>query len=107
VTKTFASVIVLTVCSVTGTQIAYAGNTKNISGSGCVEKAVKNSCNEVIDSQTGELYNLLFRSQVPKPNTPIKFIGTLHRGATPCNRGKPLDVSKWSREKGIKCPPSR
>jgi hypothetical protein len=47
----------LVVCSVA--QNAHAANKKNISGSGCVEKVAKNSCRVVIDSQTGELYNLL------------------------------------------------
>jgi hypothetical protein len=79
--------------------------TQNISGSGCVEKVVENSCTVVIDSQTGELYNLLFPSRAPKPSTAIEFTGTPHKGATACTQGKPLNVSKWRKEKGIRCPP--
>jgi hypothetical protein len=95
----------LVVCSVAGSQGAHAAHSKSISGSGCVEKAAENSCRVVIDTQTGELYNLLFPARAPKPNTAIKFTGTAHKGATACMQGKPVNVSKWKKEKGIRCPP--
>jgi hypothetical protein len=101
VTKTLASLLI--VCSVAAT--ALAANKKNISGSGCVEKAVENSCRLVIDSQTGELYNLLFSAKTPKSGTAIRFSGTPHKGASTCVHGKALTVSKWTKEQGIKCPP--
>lgn len=104
-TKTLASLTMLAVCSVVSDHTAHAANKKNISASGCVEKAAENSCRVVIDSQTGELYNLLFPARAPKPSTAIKFTGTPHKGTTPCAQGKPINVSKWEKEKGIKCPP--
>ena len=104
-TKTLASLTMLLVCSVA--QNAYAASKKNISGSGCVEKVAKNSCRVVIDSQTGELYSLLFPARAPKASTAIKFTGTLHKGTTACVQGKAVNVSKWEKEKGIKCPPLR
>jgi len=105
VTKALASLTMLVVCSVAGTHTALAANKKNVSGSGCVEKGIENSCRMVIDSQTGELYNLLFPAKMPKSGTAIRFSGTPHRGATACMLGKPVSVSKWAKEKGIKCPP--
>ena len=73
-TKTLASLTLLAVCSsVIGTQTAYPANTKGISGSGCVEKAVENACRVVIDSQTGEIYNLQFSARAPKSGTAITF----------------------------------
>jgi hypothetical protein len=103
VTKTLAFLTMLVVCSVA--QNAHAASKKKISGSGCVEKAAKNSCRVVIDSQTGELYNLLFPARAPKASTAIKFTGTPHKGPTACVQGKAVTVSKWEKEKGIKCPP--
>ena len=79
---------------------------KPVNGSGCVEQAVENSCHVIIDSQTGELYNLLFPAKVPKSGTAIRFSGIKHTGATSCMQGKPVKVSKWKKQKGIKCPPS-
>lgn len=76
-----------------------------VKGSGCVEKAVENSCHVVIDSKTGELYSLLFPAKVPKSGTAIEFTGTKHAGANSCMQGKPVKVAKWKKEKGIKCPP--
>jgi len=78
---------------------------KNVKGSGCVEKAVENSCRVVIDSQTGELYNLFFPAKAPQPGTAIQFSGIKHRGTTACTQGKPVKVSKWKKMGGIKCPP--
>lgn len=83
----------------------HSSASKTISGSGCVEKAAENSCRVVIDSQTGELYNLLFPAKTPKSGTAIQFTGTKHAGATSCTQGKPVKVSKWKKEKGIRCPP--
>jgi hypothetical protein len=71
-----------------------------------VEKAAENSCRVVIDSQTGELYNLQFTARTPNSGTAITFSGTQHKGATACKQGKLVSVSKWKEEKGIKCPPS-
>jgi hypothetical protein len=105
VKKTLSSLVMLVVCSAAGTESARAANGKSISGSGCVEKAARNTCRVVIDTQTGELYNLLFPARAPKPNTAIKFTGTAHKGATTCMQGKSLKVSKWKKEKDIKCPP--
>ena len=104
-TKSLVSLALLTVCAVTCSHPAHASSGKKISGSGCVEKAVLNSCRVIIDSQTGELYDLLFPAKMPKTGTAIKFAGTAHKGATSCMQGKPVQVSKWTKEKGIKCPP--
>ena len=104
-TKTLASLSMLAVCSVVGNHTAHAFNKKNISGSGCVEKAIENSCRVVIDSQTGELYNLQFTAKTPKSGTAITFSGRPHKGGTACKHGKLVTVSKWKEEKGIKCPP--
>lgn len=80
-------------------------STKTVQGSGCIEKAVENSCRVVIDSRTGQLYNLLFPAKVPQAGTAIQFAGTPQKGATACMQGKPVKVSKWKKEVGIKCPP--
>ncbi len=76
-----------------------------IQGSGCVEKAVEKSCKVLIDTKTGETLNLLFSAKVPKSGTAIRFKGTAHQGMTTCMQGKPVDVTSWKKEKGIKCPP--
>jgi hypothetical protein len=78
---------------------------KPIQGSGCVEKAVETSCHVLTDTKTGETYNLLFSAKVPKNGTAIRFKGTEHQGMTTCMQGKPVNVTKWTKEKGIKCPP--
>lgn len=93
------------VCPYLAGQARHSSQSKTIQGSGCIEKAAENSCRVVIDSQTGELYNLLFSASTPKAGTAIKFSGTVHKGATTCMQGKPVNVSKWKKEKGIKCPP--
>lgn len=85
-----------------GTHTAHAANKKNISSSGCVERAIENSCRVVIDSQTGELYNLKFTAKTPRSGTAITFSGKPQKGATACKQGKPVTVSKWKEEKGIK-----
>ena len=104
-TKTLASLTMLVVCLVAGTQNVHAAKKQNISGSGCVEKAIENSCRVIIDSQTGELYSLQFTAKPPKSGTAIRFSGRPHKGATACIQGKQITVSKWTKEKGIKCPP--
>ena len=88
-----------------GRPTEHASTPKTVNGSGCIEKAAENSCRVVIDSQTGELYNLLFPAKTPKPGTTIQFTGTSQHGATSCALGKPVKVSKWKKEKGIRCPP--
>jgi len=75
-----------------------------IYGSGCVEKAVENSCHILIDSKTGNTYNLLFSAKAPKSGTAIRFKGTVHNGMTTCMQGKPVNVASWKKENGIKCP---
>src|SRR5215469_12121292 len=95
----------LVVCFAADTQNAGATNKKNISGPGCVEKAAENSCRVVIDSQTGELYNLQFTAKTPKSGTAIAFSGRPHKRGTACKQGKLVTVSRWKEEKGIKCPP--
>jgi hypothetical protein len=86
-------------------QTQRASSSKTIKGSGCVERGVENSCHILIDSKTGETYNLMFSAKVPKSGTAISFTGTQHKSMTTCMQGKPVNVSKWKKEKGIKCPP--
>ena len=88
-----------------GGSTSHSSSAKTVKGSGCVEKAVENSCRVIIDSQTGELYSLLFSASAPKPGTAIKFSGTPHKGASTCLQGKPVNISRWTKEKGIRCPP--
>lgn len=78
---------------------------KAVKGSGCVEKAVETSCHVLTDSKTGDIYNLLFSGKVPKVGTAIRFSGTEHQGMTTCMQGKPVNITKWKKEKGIQCPP--
>ena len=84
---------------------SHAAAPKTVTGSGCVEKSAENSCRVVIDTQTGILYNLLFPAKTPRSGTAIQFTGTRQHGANSCTVGKPVKVSKWTKEKGIKCPP--
>lgn len=100
-----AVIVVLSFCAVGVSQTSHTTKPKVIQGSGCVEKAVEHSCHFVIDSKTGNTYNLLFNAKVPKPGTAIWFKGAGHEGASSCMQGTPLTVSKWKKEKGIKCPP--
>jgi hypothetical protein len=92
-------------CTAANAQPQKAARPKSIEGSGCVENAVEHACHVVIDSKTGETYNLLFSGKVPTAGTAIRFAGTEHQGMTTCMQGKPVNVSKWKKEKGIKCPP--
>ncbi len=92
-------------CAAASAPARHSSSSKAINGSGCVEKAAEKSCHVVIDSQTGELYNLLFPAKTPKPGTAIQFQGISQHGATSCVQGKPVRVSKWKKEKGIRCPP--
>jgi hypothetical protein len=93
------------VCAAACAKTAHSPSGKSVKGSGCIENAVENSCHVVIDSKTGELYSLLFSAKAPKSGTAITFKGTAHKGATACTPGKPVTVSKWKKEEGIKCPP--
>jgi hypothetical protein len=106
VKKALTLLVLLSLCAAADAAPSHGSKSANISGSGCVEKAVENSCRVIIDSQTGELYNLLFPAKIPKTGTAIKFSGTTQKGVTVCMQGKPVKVSKWTKEKGIKCPPS-
>ena len=104
--KKIAVVMLLMCCWVfANAQTQQASTPKTIKGSGCVERGVENSCHVLIDSKTGETYNLMFSAKAPKSGTAISFTGTEHHGMTTCMQGKPVNVSKWKKEKGIKCPP--
>lgn len=92
-------------CVAASAPARHSSHPKPVSGSGCVEKAAENSCRVVIDTKTGELYNLLFPAKTPKSGTAIQFTGVAQHGASSCMQGKPVKVSKWKKEKGIRCPP--
>jgi hypothetical protein len=77
-----------------------------IQGSGCVSKAVESSCLVLKDATTGDLYNLLFSDHPPTADTAIRFKGTEHQCMTTCMQGKAVNVTKWKRVKGMKCPPA-
>lgn len=83
-----------------------AAKPKTVRGSGCIENAVENNCHVLIDSKSGDTYNLFFSGKVPKSGTAIQFKGSGHQGMTTCMQGKPVNVSSWKKEKGIKCPPA-
>jgi hypothetical protein len=97
--------IVLLFAAFAAAQTQQSSKPKTIQGSGCIEKAVESSCQVITDSKTGDLYNLLFSGKVPKNGTAIWFKGTEHQGMTTCMQGKPVNVTIWRKEKGIKCPP--
>ena len=78
---------------------------KVIHGSGCVEIAAPGQCRILIDTKTGETFDLLFSTKAPKSGTAIQFKATPHSGTTACTQGKPVNVTSWKKEKGIKCPP--
>ena len=96
---------VLLVAALASAQTQQSTKPKTIQGSGCIEKAVESSCHVLTDTKTGDLYNLLFSGKVPKNGTAIWFKGTEHQGMTTCMQGKPVNIKKWKKEKGIKCPP--
>ena len=75
-----------------------------VQASGCVSKAVESSCLVLKDSKTGVLYNLLFVAHAASAGTAIRFQGTEHQGMTTCMQGKAVNVTKWKRIKGEKCP---
>ena len=85
-------------CAFASSQPKHSPNAKPVKGSGCVERAVENSCHVVIDTQTGQLFTLLFPAKAPKSGTAIEFTGTRHKGATSCMQGKPVKVAKWKKE---------
>ena len=99
-------VLLMSLCSAASSQTQHPSTPKAINGSGCVEKAVETSCHVLIDSKTGDTFNLLFNGKVPKNGTAISFKGIAHQGMTTCMQGKPVNVTKWKKEKGIKCPPA-
>jgi len=105
VRKTLVPLLLFLVWIVGGAEAQHSSASKSINGSGCVEKSSENSCRVVIDTKTGELYNLLFPAKTPKPGTAIQFTGVAQHGANSCMQGKPVKVSKWKKEKGIRCPP--
>jgi hypothetical protein len=83
-----------------------AAKPKAVRGSGCIENAVESSCHILVDSKSGDTYNLFFSGKVPKSGTAVQFKGTAHQGMTTCMQGKPVNVTSWKKEKGIKCPPA-
>jgi hypothetical protein len=85
--------------------VGQTSKPKALQGSGCVQNAVESGCHVLLDSKTGDTFNLFFNSKAPKSGTAIWFKGTAHQGMTTCMQGKPLNVTKWKKEKGIKCPP--
>ena len=103
--KTLVAFLLFLACVVASAEAQHSSASKSIIGSGCVEKSAETSCRVVIDTKTGELYNLLFSAKTPKSGTAIQFSGTPQHSATACTLGKPLKVSKWKKEKGIRCPP--
>src|SRR5271165_4120869 len=105
VRKTLVPLLLFIACVVASAEAQHSSASKSINGSGCVEKSTENSCRVVIDTKTGELYNLLFSAKTPKSGTAIQFTGTPQHNATVCMLGKPVKVSKWKKEKGIRCPP--
>lgn len=100
--------LLLSLCTAAVGQSASqsAAKAKAIRGSGCVENAVETSCHILIDSKSGDIYNLLFTGKAPKSGTAIRFKGAAHQGMTTCMQGKPVNVASWKKEKGIKCPPA-
>ena len=94
-------------CAVAIGQTSHHHATKStaIQASGCVEHAVEKSCRVLIDSKTGDIFNLFFSAKVPKSGTAIRFKATAHQGMNSCMQGKPVIVRSWKKEKGIKCPP--
>jgi len=103
-----AIVLVLCFCAVADAQTANhpPSKAKTVQGSGCVANAVETSCHVLIDSKTGDTYNLLFSAKAPKSGTAIRFKGNMHHGMTTCMQGKSVNVTSWKPEKGIKCPPA-
>ena len=97
--------MVVVSCPFAASRTKHLSTSKPVNGSGCVEQAIENSCHVIIDSKTGELYSLLFPAKAPRSGTAIEFSGTKQAGATSCRQGKPVKVSTWKKEKGIKCPP--
>ncbi|HVO63439.1 MAG TPA: hypothetical protein VMT53_21115 [Terriglobales bacterium] len=103
--KHVSTLAFVVVCVAGASVFASATDKKDVKGSGCVEKVAENSCRVIIDSQTGELYNLMFSGGAPRSGTAIQFEGTVRHAGKSCSTGKPVKVSKWTKEKGIKCPP--
>lgn len=103
--KTPLVIVLMCFCAIANAQTQKASSPKPIKGSGCVENAVEHACHVLIDSKTGDTFNLLFSGKAPKSGTAITFKGTEHQGMTTCMQGKPVNVTKWKKEKGIKCPP--
>jgi hypothetical protein len=104
-TLKFIPAMVLLLGTAAAARTQPSAQAKTIQGSGCIEKAVESNCHVLTDSKTGELYNLHFSAKVPRNGTAIWFKGSEHQGMTTCMQGKPVNVKKWSKEKGIKCPP--
>jgi hypothetical protein len=103
-----ACILLLSFCAVAVGQASNqpAAKSKTIHGSGCIEKAVETSCHVLIDSKTGQTFNLFFSGKVPKSGTAIQFKATAHQGMTTCMEGERVNVTSWKKEKGIKCPPA-
>jgi hypothetical protein len=107
--KTISAIfLLLSLCAAAAGQPSNppAAKPKTVRGSGCIENAVETSCHVLVDSKSGDTYNLFFSGKVPKSGTAIQFKGTAHQGMTTCMQGKPVNVTSWKKEKGIKCPPT-
>jgi len=100
--------LLLSFCAVAVGRPSNQASTKpaTIHGSGCIENAVEKSCHVLIDSRSGETFNLFFSGKVPKAGTAIQFKATAHHGMSTCMQGKAVNVTSWKKEKGIKCPPA-
>ena len=97
--------LVVALCVNGNAKTRHSSSAKTINGSGCVERAAEHSCHVVIDTQTGQTYSLMFSDNGPKSGTAIWFKGTVRSATDSCLQAKAVSVSKWKKEKGIRCPP--
>src|SRR5271157_4527234 len=67
VRKTLVPLLLFIACVVASAEAQHSSASKSINGSGCVEKSTENSCRVVIDTKTGDLYNLLSVPRRPSP----------------------------------------
>ncbi len=97
--------LVVALCVNGNAKTRHSSSAKTINGSGCVERSAENACHVVIDTRTGQAYNLLFSDDGPRSGTAIKFQGTVRPATNSCAQAKAVSVSKWKKEQGIRCPP--
>ena len=74
-TKILPLILIVTALCVPGVaKTRHSANHKTNFGSGCIERGVENSCHVIIDCQTGETYNLKFRTMMTRaPEMPSEF----------------------------------